>query len=44
LVRRFGDLSGRSLSALGKAGPEDLERWADRVLDAKSLDEDFAAP
>jgi len=44
LARRFGDLPGRSLTVLEKAGPEDLERWTDRVLDANSLDEVFAAP
>lgn len=44
LTRRFGDLPGRSLTLLEKAGPEDLERWSDRVLDAQSLDEVFATP
>jgi len=44
LKRRFGDLPGRSLALLDKADPEDLERWSDRILDAKSLDEVFAAP
>lgn len=44
LTRRFGDLPGRSLALLEKAGPDELERWSDRVLDAESLEEVFATP
>ncbi len=43
LTRRFGDLPGRILALLEKAGPAELERWIDRVLDAESLDEVFAS-
>ncbi len=42
LTRRFGDLPGRILALMEKAGPTELERWIDRVLDAESLDEVFA--
>jgi len=44
LMRRFGELPGRILALLEKASQADLERWIDRVLDAKTLDEVFATP
>ena len=44
LTRRFGDLPRRILALLEKASPAELERWIDRVLDARSLDEVFATP
>ncbi len=43
LVRRFGPLPQDMLQRLNTATTDDLEHWADRVLDAHSLDEVFAA-
>jgi len=43
LVRRFGLLSQAMVQRLNTATTDDLEHWADRVLDAHSLDEVFAA-
>jgi len=39
LVRRFGELPAWVDSRLGEASEAELETWADRVLDAASLDE-----
>ena len=42
LTRRFGPLSAAHEETLHAASPEDLERWALRLLDARSIDEVFA--
>lgn len=42
LTRRFGPLSPEILERLARADTAQLETWADRVLDACSLDEVFA--
>ena len=44
LLRRFGELPKSASERLVGASMVDLERWADRVLDAKSLDDVFAPP
>ena len=44
LERRFGPLPPTLESRLRDATVADLERWADRILDAGTLDEVFAAP
>jgi predicted transposase YdaD len=41
LTQRFGPLSDRVEQRLNAATVQDLERWADRVLDAQHLDEVF---
>ena len=41
LHRRFGDLSPEITVRLSKASSEDLENWAENVLDAKTLDDVF---
>ncbi|MBP6735442.1 MAG: DUF4351 domain-containing protein, partial [Chromatiaceae bacterium] len=41
LVRRFGGLSGESQRRLAQATREQLQHWADRVLDAQTLGEVF---
>ncbi len=43
LVRRFGPLSPQVEQRLEQASPTQLEAWADRVIDVKSLDELFAS-
>jgi len=43
LTRRFGPLDAATLQHLQQADSEDLERWADNILDANSLDEVFAS-
>lgn len=43
LTRRFGPLDAATLQLLQHAGSDDLERWADNILDAKNLDEVFAS-
>jgi predicted transposase YdaD len=43
LTRRFGALPETVTAQVGNAGSEELERWADRILDAASLDDIFAA-
>ncbi|KAI5915489.1 hypothetical protein [Thauera sp. 2A1] len=40
--RRFGPLSAAVTDRLVKAAPDQLERWAERVLDAATLDDVFA--
>jgi predicted transposase YdaD len=42
LNRRFGPLSVTITDRLAKAAPDQLERWAERVLDAATLDDVFA--
>jgi predicted transposase YdaD len=44
LARRFGALPEAVTARVMNAGSEELERWGDRVLDAASLDDVFAAP
>ena len=44
LVRRFGALPSWAEQRLEQASLEDLERWADRVLDASTLAEVFGSP
>ena len=41
LIRRFGALPSALVSRIAQATSEQLERWGDRVLDARSLDEIF---
>jgi hypothetical protein len=41
LTQRFGPLSDEVEQRLQAATVQDLERWADRVLDAQHLDEVF---
>ena len=42
LTRRFGTLDPATEQRLQQASSDDLERWADNILDAESLDEVFA--
>ena len=44
LRRRFGELSARIEERLANADEADLERWADAVLDADTLEQIFSAP
>jgi hypothetical protein len=44
LTRRFGAVPDAMAARVAGAGAEDLDRWLDRILDAASLDELFAAP
>ncbi|MFC4260821.1 DUF4351 domain-containing protein [Marinobacter lacisalsi] len=41
LERRFGPLNSEILACLNDASQKQLETWADRILDAESLDEIF---
>ena len=41
LLRRFGELPRSASERLVGASMADLERWADRVLEAKTLDDVF---
>jgi len=41
LTRRFGPLAPAVLARLHAAAPEQLELWAERLLDAVTLDEVF---
>ena len=41
LTRRFGDLPEWATARLAQAGLEELEVWAERVLDAGTLEEVF---
>lgn len=43
LNRRFGPLDAATLLRLQQADSDDLEHWADNILDAKTLDEVFAS-
>lgn len=42
LTRRFGPLDAATEQRLQETSSEELERWADNILDAASLDEVFA--
>ena len=42
LTRRFGPLHEAILQRLQQADSVDLERWADNILDARTLDEVFS--
>jgi hypothetical protein len=42
LTRRFGPLPGWASERLAQASREDLEQWAERVLDAQRLEDVFA--
>ena len=41
LQRRFGALSAKNTERLTEASMEDLETWAENVLDAQTLDDVF---
>ncbi len=41
LKRRFGPLNTDALARLDRASQQELETWADRILDARSLNEVF---
>ena len=41
LTRRFGPLDAATEQRLEQASQEELERWADNILDAQALDEVF---
>ncbi len=41
LQRRFGALSDENTERLTEASMEDLETWAENVLDAQTLDDIF---
>jgi hypothetical protein len=43
LGRRFGALPEAITERVARAGADELDRWADRILDAVSLDDVFAA-
>ena len=42
LTRRFGPLSSRLDKRIERAGMVDLDRWFDRLFDAKTVREIFA--
>ncbi|WP_416398295.1 DUF4351 domain-containing protein [Allohahella sp. A8] len=42
LTRRFGDLSQALVQQIDNASEKQLETWADRLLDAESVEEIFA--
>ena len=42
LLRRFGRLSPKAAESLRGASADDLEAWADNVLDARTLDDVFS--
>ena len=41
LAKRFGAISADKISLISNASIEDIERWADRVFDAKQLSDIF---
>lgn len=41
LIRRFGPLDAATQQRLQQASSAELERWADNILDARTLDEVF---
>ena len=43
LERRFGPLDPAVTERLQKASATELERWADNILDASTLDEVFSS-
>ncbi|MCX7673647.1 MAG: DUF4351 domain-containing protein, partial [Thiobacillaceae bacterium] len=44
LARRFGPLSEETRARLQAASREELERWAENILDALTLEEVFRRP
>jgi predicted transposase YdaD len=44
LTRRFGSLPADTVERVRQAGTHELEHWADRILDASSLEDMFATP
>lgn len=44
LARRFGPLSAETRARLQQASSEQLEQWAENILDARTLGEVFAPP
>ena len=42
ISRRFGEPGAEVVERLHRATRDELDRWADRILDARSLDELFA--
>lgn len=44
LVRRFGALPESVTQRVASASSEELTRWTERILDATSFDDMFAAP
>ena len=40
-MRRFGEIPAWAEERLNKATGKELEQWADRILDASSLEEVF---
>ena len=42
LTRRFGPLPAAVLQQLEQANTDQLERWADKILDAPTLEDVFA--
>jgi hypothetical protein len=44
LTRRFEQLPAWAEERLEKASRDELEQWADRVIEAESLEQVFAAP
>jgi hypothetical protein len=42
LIKRFGPLSSRLDKRIERAGMEDLDRWFDRLFEAKTIREIFA--
>ena len=42
LTHRFGPLDVATEQRLQQAGAEELERWTDNILDARTLDEVFS--
>lgn len=41
ITRRFGQLSADTKQRLLEATPEQLEQWADKILDAETLEDVF---
>ena len=44
LTKRFGRLAEETVSRINYASLEQIETWAERVLDAKTLDDVFGEP
>ena len=43
LEHRFGPLAGDALARVQAAGPDDLGRWAERLLDVATIDDVLAS-
>ncbi|WP_434735744.1 DUF4351 domain-containing protein [Accumulibacter sp.] len=43
LARRFGAIPPEMVARIAGAPREEIERWLDRVLDARSLDDIFGS-